>query len=144
MNLRSRIVEIVENEEVTRSELCERLQFSQKCLSSQFTYLRWSGVFITTDENKRVIILSKESYDRKLEDIRLRNLDRKSSIKTTKERIDLATKRLTRFEKSRSVCEKRYADNESEENGLRFDKSKIEIRLAMIELDRLKNLTDDE
>lgn len=60
---REQVLEMLKEGTFTREQIAEKLDMSVASVSSQFTYLRWMGNFITYDENKVVKLATEEEYN---------------------------------------------------------------------------------
>lgn len=64
MSKRDEIVELVrQNPKMTRDEMCKKLGVTRKHLSTVFTYLRYSNIYPTDDENGYVKIFTEKEFN---------------------------------------------------------------------------------
>lgn len=149
------VVKLVEAGIHSREEIKDQIDCTTGSLASYFSGMRNAAKFtgaalcpieeeVEIDgEIKKVMVCKTFAEVQAIKEERAASRTSKSASKSPEERLEAATKRLTRCESILDKFDDRVssADGEiSEELSLRFDKAKIEARLAEIELARCKEL----
>ena len=62
LNRRDQIKELIQTGDYTKKEIAEELGIKESGVSSQLTYLRWMGFFITFDDDKKLNFVTEEEY----------------------------------------------------------------------------------
>lgn len=107
---REQVKALIDEGGYTKKEIAEKLEMSESSVSSQMTYLRWQGNFITYDEDKVLSLVSEEEFNEWDE---ARKANRKSgptSTKTPEEQAVAVAKTIKTQEKQLANWEKKAAD----------------------------------
>lgn len=145
------VVEMVKAGIHTRDEIREAADCTSGSLASYLTGMRNAAKFtgvdicpveVNDDDGKKVFTVG--NYE-EIEAAKAARVGSRSTAaaKSPAERLEAAEKRVTRCENAEEAAIARYEkDGSSEELQLRAAKAEIELKLAMIELEKAQDLVD--
>jgi len=132
-NKRELIKAAIEAGGQTIESLCELAGVDQKGLSSQFAYLRLTGVYPNKGEDGKFTLITKEEFEAK-------RGERKPAVALTPAQIlEKAEKREKRAAAAVTTAQGRYDKDANRENELRLAIAKAELELASILLGKVSS-----
>ena len=141
---RDQVLEMLNEGNYTREQIAEKLGMPIASVSSQFTYLRWMGNYITYDDNKVVRTATKEDYDKWVAERAANKKTGKASTRDPQDQANALAKSLGNWKKSLASWEGKLKkvnadlndmpdDEELQELG---DEAKANITLLTIKIRR--------
>jgi biotin operon repressor len=144
MNRREEVAELIKEGTHTKAEIAEKLEVSPASVSSQMTYLRWMGNFITYDENKVLSFCDEETHIAWKADLEA-NRKTKASARTPEEQAEATynaiakqTTQLANWRKKLDQIEKDLVE-EPEDAQLDEFKREAEANITLLEIKISRN-----